>query len=207
MLCRYKDRAPWYPFQLAAHAHLRTTSLQWTEIATGYFLDYWGMPHIKTNMTSDMPVLDIVHGVAGIPGTGNDPVAFAYTYDVARVVAESLLSTNWTEATYVVGDKLTWNEFLALAEDARGFKFDVAYDSVESLEKGQIRELPNHRESYDDFPKEELVPMYAGVGLSMVKGTFDLDVSKSVHLEFPGLKMWTVREMLREVWEPRREGS
>lgn len=202
--CRYRDRSPWYPFQLDAHAQLRKTSLEWTEIATGYFLDYWGMPHIKTNMSSDMPTLDIVHGVAGIPGTGNEPIAFAYTFDVARVVAEVLLSATWEEQTYIVADKLTWNEFLALAEEVRGFKFDVSYDSIESLERGQITELPNHRESYAEFPKDELVPMYAGIGLSMTKGTFDLDVSKSVHQKL-GLKMMTVKEMLHDVWEPRRK--
>lgn len=200
----YRDRSPWFPFQLAARERLRQTSLEWTEVATGYFLDYWGMPHMETNLTSDLPALDIVHGVAGVPGTGNEPIAFAYTYDVARVVAEVLTLPKWDETTYIVGDKMTWNEFIVLAEEARGFKFDVSYDGVEKLVKGDITELPNHREEYHQFPREELRAMYSGLGLSMASGTFDLDVDKSVHLQFPGLRMLTVATMLRDVWHQRQ---
>jgi hypothetical protein len=199
----YKDRSPWYPYQLTIRDQLRTTSLEWTEIATGYFLDYWGMPHIKTNMTPDMPALDVVHGVAGIPGTGDEPVSFAYTYDVASVVAEILTTPKWDEATYIVADKLTWNDFVALAEAARGRKFHVSYDHVDELAKGNITELPSHSEVYHEFPKEELQEMYSGLGLSMARGTFDLDLNKSVHLQFPHIQMMTVRDMLRDIWETR----
>jgi hypothetical protein len=202
-----RDRSPWYPYQLTLRAQLRETSLEWTEIATGYFLDYWGMPHIKSKMTPDLPVLDIVHGVAGIPGTGNEPISFAYTYDVARVVAEVLKMPKWDEATFIMADKLTWNEFLALAESTCGRKFDVSYDDVTKLTAGDITELPNHREAYHDFPKEELRKMYSGLGLSMAQGTFDLDVGRSVHLQFPHIKMLTVRGMLETVWGPKHAES
>lgn len=199
----HRNRSPWFHYQLESRAQLRKTSLEWTEIVTGYFFDYWGMPHIKTNMTPDMPVLDIVHGVAAIPGTGNEPIAFIYTYDVARVLSEALTLPKWDEATYIVADKLTWNSFIYLAESVRGRKFNVTYDHVDKLTAGEITELPNHRDNYHEFPKEELCKMYAGLGLSMAKGTFDLEVQRSIHLQFPHIKMLTVQDMLLDTWKSR----
>ncbi|KAG9251964.1 uncharacterized protein F5Z01DRAFT_259395 [Emericellopsis atlantica] len=203
----YRSRSPWFPFQLDIRDQLRTTSLEWTEIVTGYFLDYWGMPHLKTNMTPDMPVLDIVDGVAGIPGTGNELISFAYTYDVARVITELLMMPKWDEATYIVADKLSWNEFIALAERACGRKFDVAYDYVSKLAKGDITELPNHRQVYHEFPKQELRQMYSSLGLSMAMGTFDLDLGRSIHLQLPHIRMMTVRDMLQDIWASRHTSA
>lgn len=70
-----------------------------------------------------LPAIDIKHRVAGIPGTGNEHIAFSYSFDVARFISEKLLPLprdQWEPTTIVVGDRLTWNEFLALAEDVRG---------------------------------------------------------------------------------------
>lgn len=92
-------------------------------MATGYFLDFWGQPFIKTHMPPYMPAIDIKHRTTGIPGTGNEPVSFAYSYDVARFIAEKLLflpDSEWEPVSLIVGDVLTWNEFLALAEEATG---------------------------------------------------------------------------------------
>lgn len=111
---------PWAIFQRKALDLLRTTSLQWTEIAPGYFLDYWGMPYIKTYLTSMAPVIDMKNATAAIPGSGDEPVAFSYSFDVAKVVAELLNLSEWQDTTYIIGDKLTWNDFLSLAEDAKG---------------------------------------------------------------------------------------
>ncbi|KAJ4225653.1 hypothetical protein NW757_014290 [Fusarium falciforme] len=111
---------PWAVFQRKALDLLRTTGLQWTEIAPGYFLDYWGMPYIKTHLTATVPVIDIANAVAAIPGTGDEPVAFSYSFDVAKVVARLLEIPEWQQTTYIVGDKLSWNELLGLAQEARG---------------------------------------------------------------------------------------
>jgi hypothetical protein len=114
---------PWAKPKVEAQAHLRQTSLVWTEIATGYFLDFWGQPYIKSHMVKMLPAVDVKNRVAGIPGTGNEPIAFAYSYDVARFIAEKLLylpDDEWEPVSLIVSDTLTWNEFVALAEEARG---------------------------------------------------------------------------------------
>ena len=166
-------------------------------------MDYWGGPSIKTNLNSAIIAIDIAANAAGIPGTGDEPVAFAYTYDVVRVVAEvlSMAPGSWQDITYIVGDKLTWNEFLALAEEAKGTSFTVAYDSEEKLARGEMTELPNHVEAYARTSKDELVEIYSKLGLMMVRGAFDLDLGLSVSRQYPDIKMLTVREMLQRAWK------
>lgn len=47
-------------------------------------------------------------------------MVFTYTYDVAKFVAEVLTLPKWDEITTIVGDRVTLNEFVQLAEEARG---------------------------------------------------------------------------------------
>lgn len=164
------------------------------------------------------PVIDIANKVAAIPGTGNEVISFSYTFDVARVVSRMLELNTWEEATYIVGDKLTWNDFLRLAEEARGLftphgalrllltrelgsKFEVQYDSEEKLSQFQITELPNHKAVYPFFPKEHLQFLFAALERLMVMGDFDLPIEKALNKRFPDIKMLTVAEMLEETWK------
>ncbi|KAH7131277.1 hypothetical protein EDB81DRAFT_859843 [Dactylonectria macrodidyma] len=188
-------------FQRQGPDLLRQTSLEWTEVLNGYFLDYWGMPYIKSHMTSSTPAIDIANKVAAIPGTGNEVISFAYTFDVAKVVSRLLELSTWEEETYIISDNLTWNEFLHLAEEARGSKFEVHYDSEEKLRRGQITELPAHKEQYPYFPKEQLVFLYAGLETLMAMGKFELPIEKGLNKRFPDIKMLTVAEMLNNTWK------
>ncbi|KAM5341208.1 hypothetical protein ACJ41O_015317 [Fusarium nematophilum] len=194
-----KPLTPWAEFQSKGLDLLRTTSLEWTEIANGYFLDYWGMPHIKTHLTPTVPVIDIQNKVAAIPGTGDEPVTFSYSLDVAKVVAKLLDVPEWQETTYIVGDTLTWNEFLKLAQDVRG-EFQVRHDDLDKLSKGQITELPNHVAAYPFFPKEHLQGLYATLEKLMAQGDFELPSEKAVNRQFPDIKMLTVKELLAQTW-------
>ncbi|KAL0764175.1 hypothetical protein CaCOL14_013228 [Colletotrichum acutatum] len=117
---------PWVKYKLAAMKLLRTTTLEWTSFTVGYFLDYYGMPHVKTHLPPFLVAVDVANKIARIPGTGNDVITFTYTYDVANVVATMLDADKWQEETIVVGDKATWNEFLQLAENVRG-RFPPSY--------------------------------------------------------------------------------
>ncbi|RMJ19900.1 hypothetical protein CDV36_000427 [Fusarium kuroshium] len=192
---------PWAVFQRKALDLLRTTDLQWTEIAPGYFLDYWGMPYIKTHLTTTVPVIDIANAVAAIPGTGDEPVAFSYSIDVARVVARLLEISEWQETTYIIGDKLSWNRLLELAQEARGTEFKVYHDDLEKLKNGQITELPCHVPAYPFFPKAHLQGLYAILEMLMVLGEFNLPSDKAINNQLPDIKMLTAKEMLNQTWK------
>lgn len=78
------------------------------------------MPHVKSNLVQGSIVIDMENNAAAIPGSGDVPVVFTYSYDMARFVIASLDLPKWPKEYWVVGDRITWNEFLALAEDIKG---------------------------------------------------------------------------------------
>ncbi|KAK7428229.1 hypothetical protein QQZ08_005295 [Neonectria magnoliae] len=71
---------------------------------------------------------------ASIPGTGKEVMTFTYSLDVAKFVVEAFNLPKWDRDTIIIGDKMTREEFVKLAEEARGKKFTVTYDSVEKLQ-------------------------------------------------------------------------
>ena len=71
-------------------------------------------------MVPFMMVLDILNDQAVILESGDVPVVFTHTRDVAKFVAASLDLEKWETETFVMGDKVTFNGLLSLAQDAKG---------------------------------------------------------------------------------------
>jgi len=90
-------------------------------------MDYFGLPKVKSYLTPVVLVVDIQHKVAGIPGSGNTPVVFTTTRDVASFVVASLGLEKWSERSIMVGDRKTLNEVLAIAEKATGMMVPIHY--------------------------------------------------------------------------------
>jgi nucleoside-diphosphate-sugar epimerase len=99
---------------------LKKTGLSYTTVVNGCFLDYWCTKAFKSYMTPVTTFIDIANEFAAIPGTGDTPVAFTHTADVARYVVALLQKESWDPISYVVGDRVTMNQFLRLAEAAKG---------------------------------------------------------------------------------------
>ncbi|KAF4984069.1 hypothetical protein FDECE_17167 [Fusarium decemcellulare] len=191
---------PHLAYRMQALDALENTSLEWTRFINGYFLDYYGIPHIKSHLQPVSFVIDIENKAAGIPGTGNDRAAFTYSYDLAKFVASFLTLMNWDRETYVMSDKITWNEFLALAEEARGTKFLVKYDDSEKLRDFRITELPSHIPYYPFFPKEQMQRTFAVFGLCFIAGKVDIPEEKSLNAMFPEISTLKVADMLQKCW-------
>lgn len=120
-----------FKFREDAASELRKSGLEWTRISNGYFMDYYGYPHVKTYLKPLSFVIDVKNKAAGIPGSGDDVVAFTYTADVAKFVVASLGLPKWEEITYCYGEKSSYNKILALAEEARGMSFYLILFSVD----------------------------------------------------------------------------
>lgn len=99
---------------------LEKTSLEFTLFYVGYFLDFWGYPRVKTYQRQNLIAVDIEHNKAAIPGSGDVPVVFTHTLDVAKFVTASLGLPKWEKESYVIGDTVTWNEFVRIVEDVKG---------------------------------------------------------------------------------------
>jgi hypothetical protein len=168
---------------------------------TGYFADYFLAPHVETHMTILNVVVDVANNTAAIPGSGNVPVALTYTVDIARFVAASLTLKKWEPKMYLIGDKVTWNELVALAESIKGVKFNVTYDTVESLKTGDVTELPSHQTMHSFLPKEQLRGILATFGLMFDSGLFDLKPQHTIDQDFPGIKARNMKELMTEAWK------
>lgn len=201
-ICRDLGSIPSVAHKHAAKAALdQTTSLQHTRFFNGYFMDYWGIPRVPSYLARTPLVfwLDIANNKAAIPGSGNVPVVFTHTRDVAKFVAAALDLPKWEEETYVKGDKLTWNEFVKLVEEVKGEKIEVVYDGVEMMKKGETTELPAQVPMYQFIPKQFLSGMAAGMGLWFEEGLFDMKPAKWLDEEL-GIEALKVKEMLVKAW-------
>jgi len=179
------------------------TNLEWTGIRNGLFTDFYVAPKVKSYLNPLPLVIDIQGNAAGIPGTGNEAIVLTHTSDISKYVAELVLDSNpWTQVSVVIGDRITWNEFVKIAEDVRGSKFEVTYDSIDTLKQGKITELPSHPHIYPFFPKEAMQGMFSAFGLLFASGDFDLksESSNSLNVRYPDIKPKTVRELVQEAW-------
>ncbi|KAF4464319.1 Nmra-like family [Fusarium albosuccineum] len=179
----------------SALVELESSSLEWTTIYNGYFLDYFGIPKVKSYIDDIALFIDMPENTAVIPGSGEVPVVFTHTFDVAKFVAALLDSAKWPREVHIIGDRLTWNEMLKLAEE-----FRVTYDSAEKLESGSMTELPSHQKVYALYPKQQLHYIPTAFGLNCERGQANFDPSTAFNKEFPDMKPRTAREVMSEGW-------
>jgi hypothetical protein len=139
---------------------------------------------------------------------------------VARFVAASLDLPKWDPTYTIVGDKLTWNEFLSIAEEAKGntshaeavrwesqltesiaqgTKFETSSDSTEYMKTGHSTELPGQVFLYQFAPKEMFRALATSISLLFDRGTFNLDTSHTMNHLFPAIKTKTAREVVTAV--------
>jgi hypothetical protein len=192
---------PLAQIKLGITTALEATSLEYTSVLNGYFLDYFVAPKVKLYLAPIPLVLDIASNFTAIPGSGDVPIVLTHTFDIARFVVALVQQPKWEKKSYIIGDKVTWNEALRIAEEAKGTKFTVVHDSLEKLRTGQITELPLHPTLYPFFPKEILQGLFAAFGIMFEEGSFDLCPSHSLNDEFPDIKPRTVRELIFEAWK------
>lgn len=195
---------PYANFWIENAKALAKTKLQYTRIAVGFFMDYWGMPHIDTVMAPFKWAMDVEHGVAAIPGTGNEKLSMTYTRDLAKFIVRLLDEDEWPEQCAVVGQDVTFNQILRWVENATGRKFKVSYDTVEKLEKGEVTPLSDEMAS-----QEWLMKLSVVFDLMTVKGYILVSDEKGYRLNerFPELEVLTVEKMIEQTWKNARHSD
>lgn len=111
---------PSIQYWLDAANRLKLSSLKYTRVIPGFFMDYWGMPHVKTNLQPYTFGINIAKGKAAIPGDGNDVICMTYTADMATYMAKLLNLDEWSEFTIIVGDEVTYNQLISMSEEICG---------------------------------------------------------------------------------------
>lgn len=156
------------------------------------FMDYFGFPRVKSYLGPFPFVLDIANNSAAIPGSRDVPIVFTYSFNIGRFVTKLLGEGKWGEDSVIIGDKLSWNEFLAIAEEAKCVKIYVKHDSMDMLQQGKVTEL------YQFMPKEMLQGMANVFEILMEKGHFDLERKGSLNERYAGVGTKSARELVIE---------
>ncbi|CZR69440.1 uncharacterized protein PAC_19340 [Phialocephala subalpina] len=169
---------PFTAFKVAAIEKLRATpSLEYAIFITGFFLDFYGMPHAPTYMPGVSVIVDVENMKAAIPGEGNTPTVFTYTKDVAEFIAASLDLPKWRQRSIIA----------------------VVHDSPQDLRARKNTELASNIPRYEFFPKNSLVGLVLVFGIAMEEGLFDFK-GQSLNEMLPEIKSMSVEVFLQTYW-------
>jgi hypothetical protein len=83
-------------------------------------MDYFGMPKIPSHLSPFVLLLDMAGNAAAVPGNGETKVTFTHTSDIGHFVAASIDLVKWEPLSVVIGDMMTVNEAVAVAEEVKG---------------------------------------------------------------------------------------
>ncbi|EXA39743.1 hypothetical protein FOVG_11225 [Fusarium oxysporum f. sp. pisi HDV247] len=189
---------PFGPPKAAVMDFLKTTDLEYSAWYTGFFIDYYVSPPLKSPLDHWTVFIDIANRTAALPGSGDVPVAMSYTMDVAKFVAGSLSLSKWERETLIYNDKLTMNQYVQVVEEVRGEKIQVTYDSLDLLKSGKITELPSHPPMYDFVSKDVIQSFLAAFGILFETGEFDLREGYRIQDGLPSLKLQNFRDLLTQ---------
>ncbi|ETS73721.1 hypothetical protein PFICI_14667 [Pestalotiopsis fici W106-1] len=220
------DSLPSLQARLQAVEALKRSGLEFTLFYPGWFMDFYGLPHIESEMGPFPFAVDIENKAAVIPGSGNVPVVFTYTPDIAKMVVASLDLEKWPEHSYIIGDKMTFNELLALVEEVKGSvcytlfsvtfhdafsnqfdtsqtggKFSVSYNTIAEMKSGKIVELPAQKECYnDENGKENFQKLVVAYAVYVEAGDFDFPAAATLNATLPDVRTMSVKEFLYNAW-------
>ncbi|OGE48738.1 hypothetical protein PENARI_c026G06160 [Penicillium arizonense] len=183
---------------LDAATRLKTSNLEYTRVIPGFFMDYWGMPHVQTHLQPFSFGIDISSATAAIPGDGNNVICMTYTYDMATYLVKALDLKEWPEFSVIVGDEVTYNQILSMAEEFTGKKFDVTYDSADKIKSGDVT-VPVQPEGVDSST-DELKEITALVSRLTINNVFKLPGDR-LNAQFPEVKPIKMREFLHKAWK------
>ncbi|KAL2847164.1 NAD(P)-binding protein [Aspergillus pseudoustus] len=188
---------PSVPMKLLALDELKKTDLEYTVFYVGFLLDYYTGPSIKSYMSPLIVVIDMECNIAAIPGSGNTPIAFTHSLDVGKYVDASLDLKKWDASYRIIGDKATWNEFVKLAEIAKGTQFTIVHDSVEDLKKGKVTLLPSTKRYLSSMSVNTLEGQsvfLSTFGLLFEDGTFDLEEKGALNRLLPEIGALKIKQ-------------
>lgn len=162
-------------FHTVARRELERTSLEFTYIYPGMFMDYFGMPNISTHLRELCVFTDPTNGVAALPGHGEARMAMSYTKDVARYTALSLELDQWSRVMTTASSTATPNELVILAEKNLGRKLAVTYQPISDLLEHKNAVLPRNVPIAEHFPGglEQLRALTADLEASVALGAYD----------------------------------
>lgn len=110
------------------------TDLEWTLILVGWLADYV-LPASNRYIRDfgEACPINLVDGTMMIPGTGDEPISFIWSRDVAKAMASLVSAPKWERHTFVTGELSTWNNVATLLRNKYQPDLKVQHLSVSSI--------------------------------------------------------------------------
>ncbi|KAF4968682.1 hypothetical protein FSARC_3968 [Fusarium sarcochroum] len=195
------ELSPLSRYTFEAIDELEKTNLEYTRIANGWFLDYYGMPHWKCNLEPWINIINMESKWAVIPQDGNIQASFLTSQDMSRFAARLMDLEKWDKISSIRANTLSFNELIEAAEKARGAKFEVAVDSLEKLKSGKISFFPDYPKiGFGDGDEAffAMIHYQAGIGRYLVPRELP-----PLDDKFPDLKVTTALEVMETAWKDK----
>lgn len=201
-------------YHVAARKALeKTTTLEYTYIYPGMFMDYFGMPRVASSLRPLCFFVDPSRGQAVLPGDGEAKMSMTFTTDAARYIALALDLQEWPRVMTTAASTITLNELVRLIEKSTRKKLQVRYQPVDALLKHQVIDLPTNIEIARDYPDRfplgmgQLRGLIAGLEAGVALGAFDFDRTPghfNLAKEFEGITSLprTIEQLIEEAWKP-----
>lgn len=105
---------------LRAAKALAESGLTFTRVASGMFMDYFGLPNVPSHLRPFGWALNVPGRAVAIPGTGDEKFSVTYSKDLALFLDRLVDEAEWPEWSIISGADTCLNELVALAEKITG---------------------------------------------------------------------------------------
>ncbi|KAJ4329322.1 hypothetical protein N0V84_000217 [Fusarium piperis] len=168
-------------FHLAGRRALEKTSLEFSYIYPGMFMDYYGIPKFETLLRPLCFFIDPLNQVAVLPDDGEANMSMSLTTDVARYTALALDLDKWPRVMTTTASTVTLKGLVHLFEKHTGHAFKVEYQPVSKFLEHNSMLLPENGAIAERFPQrfpgglKQLRALIADLEASVALGAYDLD--------------------------------
>lgn len=190
-----------------------TTTLEYTYIYPGMFMDYFGMPRVASSLRPLCFFVDPLKGEAILPGDGEAKMSMTFTTDAARYIALALELDQWPRIMTTAVSTITLNELVRLIEKSMQKNMHVRYQSVETVVEHKVIDLLTNVEIASDYPDRfplgmpQVRGLIADLEAGVALGAFDFDRMTghcNLAKEFEGKSKppRTIEQLVEEAWKP-----
>lgn len=186
------DKVAYYKVKESVWEAVKKSGLEYTRFNNGLWLNIWAADAPReeavgrSGYLGPSLIIDIKAGTASIPGDGSRKVAFTDMRDIGKYVAAALDFEKWDEDSFIVGEKVSVNEFVDKVERITGKSLNKTYFSSEQLD-GLIAEN-----------KESMMGMIYEILKLIADGDFDL--TATINQKAPEVKPITLDAFLTRHW-------
>lgn len=193
---------PTAKWALAASHAVEESSLEYTRVVNGLFLDYYGLPHWRSHLKPWVNAVNVEGKWAVLPGDGASKVNFITSQDMARFVARLMDLSEWSPVSFIAGQTASFKDILRLAEEARGERFSVKNESLEDLRNGRIS-FPEFEETGLESTGRSTEYIFALFHYISGTGGYTISRDGTLDAQFPDIKITTAAEVIESSWRNR----